>query len=207
MARLLLPSLWSREELPTDIRVELELIHSCFIRGYNFHRKGDLARMHATLKTLSHFDRARVAHLELEPEQERFVDELDFVFSELQGNARPDLEHPFAVDVRHQIVGFFVLREQAALPEWAPPGVITLHSFRVGRGYQGNGYGKAATELVSQWISTNRPSANRLMLAVEEDNVRARHFYLASGFSDTGATYCDKKFGLQNVLEREIGSV
>ncbi|BCG83324.1 GNAT family N-acetyltransferase [Mesorhizobium sp. 113-3-3] len=160
--------------------------------------------MHATLKTLSHFDRVRVAHLKLEPEQEQFVDPLDLVFSELQGNGRPDLEHPFSIVVRHQIVGFFVLREKAALPEWAPPGVITLHSFRVGRGYQGNGYGRAATGLVSQWISTNRPFVRRLMLAVEEDNVTARHFYLASGFFDTGATYYDKNFGLQNVLEREI---
>lgn len=162
--------------------------------------------MHAALKTLSHFDRARVAHLELEPEQEQFVDPLDFVFSELQGNARPDLEHPFSVVVRHQIVGFFVLREKAALPEWAPPGVITLHSFRVGRGYQGHGYGKATIGLVSRWISTNRPSVRRLMLTVEENNLRARHFYMTSRFSGTGATYCDK-FGLQNVLEREIDSV
>ncbi|RWN87439.1 MAG: GNAT family N-acetyltransferase [Mesorhizobium sp.] len=163
--------------------------------------------MHAMLKTLSRFDRARVANLELEPEQEQFVDPLDFVFSELQGNARPDLEHPFAVVVHHQIVGFFVLREKAALPEWAPPGVITMHSFRVGLGYQGNGYGKAATGLVSHWISANRPSAKRLMLAVEENNARARHFYLTAGFFDTGATYYDEKFGLQNVLEREIESV
>ncbi|MER9281591.1 GNAT family N-acetyltransferase [Mesorhizobium sp. M0522] len=162
--------------------------------------------MHATLNTLSHFDRARVAHLELEPEQEQFVDPLDLVFLELQGNARPDVEHPFSIVVRHQIVGFFVLREKAALPKWAPRGVITLHSLRVGRDYQGNGYGKAATGLASQWISKNRPSVSRLMLTVDEDNAMARHIYLKSGFLDTGATYFDK-FGLQNVLEREINCV
>ncbi|WP_287208044.1 GNAT family N-acetyltransferase [Mesorhizobium sp.] len=159
--------------------------------------------MHATLKTLSHFDRARVAHLKLEPEQERFVDPLDLVFSELQANARPDLEHPFSIVVRHQTVGFFVLREKAALPEWAPSGVITLHSFRVGREYQGNGYGKAVTGLASKWVSTNRPCVSRLMLTVEEDNAMARRVYLKSGFSDTGATYFDK-FGMQNILEYEI---
>ncbi|MER8583296.1 GNAT family N-acetyltransferase [Mesorhizobium sp. M1423] len=162
--------------------------------------------MHVTLKTLSHFDRARVAQLKLEPTQEQFVDPLGLVFSELQGNARPDLEHPFSIVVRHQTVGFFVLREKAALPEWAPPGVITLHSFRVGRGYQGNGYGKAGIGLASQWISKNRPCVSRLMLTVEEDNVTARHVYLKSGFFDTGATYYDT-FGLQNILEYEIGLV
>ncbi|WP_292223224.1 GNAT family N-acetyltransferase [Mesorhizobium sp.] len=162
--------------------------------------------MHATLKTLSLFDRSRVAHLKLEPEQERFVDPLDLVFSELQGNARPDLEHPFAIVVRHQTVGFFVMREKAALPEWAPPGVITLHSFRVGRGYQGNGYGKSVTGLASQWISKNRPCVSRLMLTVEVDNIMARNTYLTSGFVDTGATYFDK-FGLQNILAYEIDLV
>ncbi|MGX7877154.1 GNAT family N-acetyltransferase [Mesorhizobium sp. ORM6] len=162
--------------------------------------------MHPTLKILSHFDGARVAHLKLEPEQEQFVDPLDSVFSELQGKARPDLEHPFSIVVRHQTVGFFVLREKLALPEWAPPGVITLHSFRVGRGYQGNGYGKAATGLASEWISTNRPSVSRLMLTIEEDNVMARHVYVRSGFFDTGDTYYDK-FGRQNILERAIDFV
>lgn len=43
--------------------------------------------MYATLKTLSHFDQAPVAHLKLEPEQERFIDPWNLVFSELQANS------------------------------------------------------------------------------------------------------------------------
>ncbi|TIM79694.1 MAG: pyridoxal-5'-phosphate-dependent protein beta subunit, partial [Mesorhizobium sp.] len=97
--------------------------------------------MHATLKSLSHFDHGTVTHLKLEPEQEEFVGPLDLSFSELQNSSHPELEHPFSIVVGVETVGFFILREKAALPEWAPPDVITLHSLRVGQAYQGNGYG------------------------------------------------------------------
>lgn len=159
--------------------------------------------MRATLKGLSQFDYGVVAHLKLEPEQEEFVDSLDLVFSELQDSSHSDLEHPFTVVVRDEIVGFFVLREKAALPEWAPPDVMTLHSLCVDRAYQGNGYGKAATELATRWISTNRPCIDRLMLGVNVRNVTARSAYLKSGFRDTGGTYYGPS-GIQNILEGKI---
>ncbi|WP_442868704.1 GNAT family N-acetyltransferase [Bradyrhizobium sp. CCBAU 21360] len=159
--------------------------------------------MCSTLRAVSRFDYSMVAHLELEPEQEQFAGPLDAVFSDLRQSSWPDLEHPFSIIVRDNIVGFFVLRERTALPEWAPPGVITLHSFRIGRAYQGNGYGKAATGLAVEWIFTNRPCVNRLMLGVNVLNVTARCVYLKSGFRDTGATHLGP-IGPQNILEYEI---
>ncbi|WP_342723898.1 GNAT family N-acetyltransferase [Bradyrhizobium sp. B097] len=161
--------------------------------------------MRAMLKTLSRSNYAMVAHLEIEPEQEQFVDSLNLVFAQLRNSSHPELEHPFSIVFRHEVVGFFVLREKAALPEWAPSDVITLHSIRVGRAYQGNGYGKAATSLVADWISTNRASVNRLMLAVNARNVRARGAYLKSGFRDTGTTH-PGPIGPQNILEYRISS-
>ncbi|RUW28352.1 hypothetical protein [Mesorhizobium sp. M1E.F.Ca.ET.041.01.1.1] len=62
--------------------------------------------MHVTLKTLSRFDHATVAHLQLEPEQEQFVAPLDLSFSELRSSSYPELEHPFSIVVGHQVVGF-----------------------------------------------------------------------------------------------------
>lgn len=161
--------------------------------------------MRATLQAVSRFDYVAVAHLELEPEQEQFAGPLDLVFSELLKSPRPELEHPFSIVVRDSIVGFFVLREKAALPAWAPPDVITLHSLRVGRAYQGNGYGKAATGLAVQWILTNRACIKRLMLGVNVLNVAARCAYLNSGFRDTGGTHLGP-IGPQNILEYEIGA-
>ncbi|SEK13483.1 pyridoxal-phosphate dependent enzyme [Paraburkholderia diazotrophica] len=154
----------------------------------------------ATLMALSRFDGASVAHLELKPEQRQFVEPLYAVFQELQCGAHPENEHPFSVTVGEEVVGFFVLRENAALPEWAPSDAITLHSFRIDRAYQGNGYGKAAVGLMVHWIRLNKPYAPRLMLAVNERNAIGRQVYINSGFHDTGINYCGPT-GLQDVFE------
>lgn len=160
--------------------------------------------MCAMLKAIPYFDCAAVAHLTLEPEQEQFAGSLDCVFSELRESSRSDLEHPFSIVVRGEIVGFFVLRERAALPEWAPPDVITWHSLRIGKPYQGNGYGKKAFELVAQWICTNRPHISRVMFAVNARNLKARSAFLKVGSRDTGATYRGP-IGPQNIFEYKIG--
>ncbi|MGY5795537.1 pyridoxal-phosphate dependent enzyme len=157
----------------------------------------------AALRPLTHIDITAVNHLQLEPEQGQFVDPLYVVFLELRNSLHPEYEHPFAVTIRNEIVGFFVLREKAALPEWAPPDAVTLHNLRIGVTYQGNGYGKAVTGLAVRWISANRRSINRLMLAVNERNVTARHVYLGSGFRETGIIYCGSA-GLQDILEYKI---
>jgi len=160
-------------------------------------------RPRTTLEALSPFEYLKVAHLKLEPEQEQFVDPLETSFAELRNTSFPGLYHPFAMVSRDEIVGFFILRERAALPEWAPPEVFTLHSLRVGLAYQGNGYGRAAARLARLWILTNRPSIKRLMLGVNVRNVTARHLYLKTGFRDTGATY-QGPHGLQNIFELEV---
>ncbi|MCA1386112.1 MULTISPECIES: GNAT family N-acetyltransferase [unclassified Bradyrhizobium] len=159
--------------------------------------------MRAALKSLSHLDYPLVAHLRVEPEQEDFVDPLDLVFSELRNSACPGFEHAFSIEVCEKTVGFFVLRERAALPEWALPNAMTLHTLCVDRSCQRNGYGKAAIELAARWISRNRPSIGSLMLGVNVRNVTARAVYLESGFRDTGATHYGPS-GLQNILKHEI---
>lgn len=160
--------------------------------------------MCAALKSLSRFDCAVVARLKIEPEQEDFVDSLDLVFAELRNSSWPCLEHPFSIVASDEVVGFFVLREGAALPEWAPPNAMTLHSLCVDRAYQGNGYGRAAIKLAARWVSTNRPRVNSLMLGVNVRNETARAVYLKSGFRDTGATHFGPS-GTQNILEHKIG--
>ncbi|WOH57628.1 GNAT family N-acetyltransferase [Bradyrhizobium sp. BWC-3-1] len=160
--------------------------------------------MRAALKSLSHFDYAVVAHLKIEPEQEDFVDSLDLVFSELRNSSWPGLEHAFSMVASDEVVGFFVLREGAALPEWAYPNAMTLHSLCVDRAYQGIGYGRAATKLAARWVSKNRPYVGSLMLGVNVRNETARAVYLKSGFRDTGATHFGPS-GTQNILEHKIG--
>ncbi|WP_206618665.1 MULTISPECIES: pyridoxal-phosphate dependent enzyme [unclassified Mesorhizobium] len=154
----------------------------------------------ARLIALSRFDDAAVIHLKLDPEQEQFVDPLEVVFSDLRNSSWPECEHPFSIVVRDEAVGFFVLREKMALPEWAPPDVITLHSLRVGSTHQRSGYGEAAMRLAVQWVLVNRPAVACLLLAANVRNLTARNVYLRSGFCDTGATYCGP-VGTQNILK------
>ncbi|WP_370650468.1 pyridoxal-phosphate dependent enzyme [Neorhizobium galegae] len=155
------------------------------------------------LQKLTAFDYQKVSHLDLDPEQERYVDPLELSFSELESNFAPKSHHPFAIIACGEAVGFFILREGAALPEWAPPGVCTLHSLRVGREYQGKGYGIAATRLAIEWLKTNRPCIKRLMLGVNVRNVTARLVYMKAGFQDTGGRY-EGPCGPQDILRFDL---
>ncbi|CAD6563298.1 pyridoxal-phosphate dependent enzyme [Paraburkholderia sabiae] len=160
-------------------------------------------RQDAKLIFLTRFDSASVAHLQLKAEQTHFVDSLYTVFRELQTSSLDENEHPCSVAVGDKIVGFFVLREKAALPDWAPSDSVTVHSFRIDQLYQGNGYGKAAAGLIADWVLSNRRHVNRLMLAVNRSNVIAKQTYLSSGFYETGINYCGAT-GYQDILEYKL---
>ncbi len=131
-------------------------------------------------------DKAAIERLVLGPEQELFAGSIDTIFDDLRTSKHPDHEHAFAIVAQGVLVGFFVLREKARLPGWAPAEAITLHSFRISRDRQGEGFGRAGIELAIAWINENRPTAKRLMLAVNARNGQARAVYLRCGFFDTG---------------------
>ncbi|WP_217579078.1 hypothetical protein, partial [Mesorhizobium sp. GbtcB19] len=78
-------------------------------------------------------------------------------FDDLQNSRFPDMEHPFAIVASGRRVGFFILREKQAVPDWAPGGVVTPHSFRISRVWQGKGYGRAGVDLAVSWVRWNRP--------------------------------------------------
>ena len=151
-------------------------------------------------------ERHAVSHLALDPEQEEFAGLLGAVFGELEKSQHPEAEHPFAIVARDEIVGFFILREKSAVPVWASQDVITLHSFRVGRIHQGEGYGRAGVMLAARWTLWYRPNVPRLMLAVNVRNSHARSVYLSCGFVDTGAIH-HGPIGDQNILAYHINRV
>jgi len=131
--------------------------------------------------------RTAIKKLVLDPEQEQFAGSVDTVFDGLRDSPSADSEHAFAVVAGSEAIGFFILRENDALPVWAPRGVVTLHSFRISRDVQGMGYGRAAVDLAICWVRQNRPDVGQLMLAVNARNLRAMSLYLKAGFVDEGA--------------------
>ncbi|TPN37869.1 GNAT family N-acetyltransferase [Mesorhizobium sp. B2-3-3] len=156
-----------------------------------------------SLRRVGLSDRAAVERLLLDPEQEQFAGLVDVVFDELRNSPHPEFEHPFAIVAASETVGFFVLREKQAVPQWAPPGVVTLHSFRIGRTAQGRGYGRAGAGLAIAWVRRQRPGAGKLMLAVNVRNAVARSVYLRAGFADTGVIF-GGPIGDQNILAARV---
>jgi ribosomal protein S18 acetylase RimI-like enzyme len=66
----------------------------------------------------------------------------------------------------------------------AEPGVGRLYAMWVAPDARGAGIGRALVDAVVEWSRAR--GCSRLVLAVTETNERARHFYEARGFADTG---------------------
>jgi cysteine synthase A len=158
------------------------------------------------LRAVTVLDRGEIQQLTLDPEQEQFAGSVDAVFDALRESPHPRMEHPFAIVAGTQTVGFLVLREKLALPDWAPGGAVTLHSFRIHEARQGMGYGRAAVGLAISWVRARRRTVSQLMLAVNVRNTPAKALYLKSGFVDTGRIV-HGPIGDQHILAFRLGRV
>lgn len=150
-------------------------------------------------------DRELVEGIALPPDQEVFAGSLDEVFGRLNERDAMGLEQGFAViSPANEVVGFFVLREGLRRPPWAPPGAVSLHSFRVRPGMQGQGIGRRCIELLEDWFARQRPTQPQLMLAVNARNEPAIAAYRKIGFVDTGARHQDRH-GPQYIFAKPVG--
>lgn len=104
----------------------------------------------------------------------------------LKNSTYPETHHAFAIMLARTAVGFFILREGSALPEWANKTAITFHNFSISNQFHRKGYGKAGIGLAARWITENRPQARAMELAVNSGNNTALALYLKCGFVDTG---------------------
>lgn len=150
-------------------------------------------------------DRELVEAIALPPEQEVFAGSLDEVFGRLNEPDAPGQEQGFAViSPENEVVGFFVLREGLRRPSWAPPGAVSLHSFRVRPGMQGQGIGRRCIDLLENWFARQRPTQPQLMLAVNARNEAAIAAYRRIGFVDTGLRH-EEGHGPQYVFAKPVG--
>lgn len=122
-------------------------------------------------------------------DQEQFAGSVKEVFETLSGSPFGHLHHPAMVFLREKPVALFVLREGEAMPLWAPPCVVTMHSFRVAADHQRQGVGRFAFQAAIEWVRVNRPLLSHLMLAVNARNHEAIAAYMSWGFEDTGETH------------------
>lgn len=122
----------------------------------------------------------------------------------LKHSTYPETNHAFAIMLARTAVGFFILKEGPALPEWANKDAITLHNFSISSQFHRKGYGLAGIGLAARWISENRPQARVIELAVNSGNKAALALYLKCGFVDTGKR-ARGSFGELIILAHAIG--
>lgn len=100
--------------------------------------------------------------------------------------------HLFLIRSGDAAVGFLCLRDGDAKPDWAPEDAVTLHNFRIGLPWRGQGFGRAAMLACRRRVLDHHPEALRLDMAVNEANTHAIGFYASCGFSPTGAVHAGR---------------
>ncbi|MCA0987639.1 GNAT family N-acetyltransferase [Guptibacillus algicola] len=93
--------------------------------------------------------------------------------------------HPVVVLSEEKVVGFFVLHSGKGAEEYTSnKNAMLLRAFSIDQKEQGNGYGKEAMSLVKEYVKTNFPDIDEVVLGVNEENVAARKIYLEHGYVD-----------------------
>ncbi|MFS0673174.1 GNAT family N-acetyltransferase [Ornithinibacillus sp. 179-J 7C1 HS] len=84
-------------------------------------------------------------------------------------------------------VGFFLLHATERVKEYSSNSkAMLLTSFSINRVEQGKGYAKQAMLLLKDFVTTEFPNCNEIVLAVNHKNIAAQQLYLNIGFQDTG---------------------
>jgi len=91
---------------------------------------------------------------------------------------------PYAFYASTEMVGFTELAyEPESLDNY------WIFHFFIDRRYQGQGYGKAALNLLLQFIRDHHPRCQAIQLTVHPENVRAQRLYTDAGFQPTGTLF------------------
>lgn len=101
-------------------------------------------------------------------------------------------EHRIVLLSDNTPVGFFLLNTTAKVLEYSrSPHAVLLTSLSINQIEQGNGYAKKAMLLVKEFVQTEFPDCDEIVLAVNHKNTAAHQLYVKTGFQDTG----DRKTG------------
>lgn len=156
--------------------------------------------MSVTLCPLTLADRARVAHLTVNPDQLRFAGTVADAFDA----PHPDVD--FHAMMRGDTpVGFFKIdRGYPTAHGFAEPGDLGLRAVIVDAAQQGQGIGTAAMRALPAYLRGHYPQARRLWLTVNLQNPAAIASYLKGGFRDTGAIWPHGNAGPQHIMRLSL---
>ncbi|GIO07196.1 N-acetyltransferase [Brevibacillus reuszeri] len=139
---------------------------------------------HASNVALMHFAHHHEAALqmfELPEEQEQFTSLPQRITEVTAG------QHRIVIISDQKPVGFFLLHATDRVKEYSEnPKAMLLTSFSIDHVEQGKGYAKRGMLLLPEFVKTEFPTCNEIVLAVNHKNIPAQKLYLQVGFSDTG---------------------
>ncbi|MDF9758694.1 GNAT family N-acetyltransferase [Peribacillus simplex] len=108
-------------------------------------------------------------------------------------------QHRIVILSDDEPVGFFLLHSTDRVKEYSTnPNAMLLTALSVDYKQQGKGYAKQGMLLLDEFVKSEFPNCDEIVLAVNHKNIPAQKLYVRAGFHDTGL----RKFG--NIGEQYI---
>ncbi|WP_156856072.1 GNAT family N-acetyltransferase [Oceanobacillus sp. AG] len=134
-----------------------------------------------TLKPFSSKYVEELNSFELPEEQAQFTALPSKILEEIEG------QHRIVILDEDEPVGFFLLHETERVKEYSDnPNAMLLTALSVNYAKQGKGYAKQAMFLLRDFVKTEFPDCDEIVLAVNHKNIPAQSLYAGVGFTDTG---------------------
>jgi len=113
-------------------------------------------------------------------------------------------KHPVVVLLNDIPVGFFGLHlGEEVLDYIKNPKAILLRYFSINHPHSGKGYAKETLRLLPDFVKSNFPEVDEIVLAVNQKNFTAQRLYDKSNFKDTGIRRVSPK-GPQFILSYKL---
>ena len=96
-------------------------------------------------------------------------------------------QHRIVILSENEPVGFFLLHSTERVKEYSDnPKAMLLTALSVNHAKQGKGYAKQGMLLLKNFVKTDFPNCDEIVLVVNYKNIPAQKLYLKVGFEDTG---------------------
>jgi len=138
----------------------------------------------------------KLKRVELKHFSSKYMEELNsFVlteeqkqFSALPSNFEEINEGQYRIVILsdHTPVGFFLLNSNERVKKYSNnSNALLLTALSINHAEQGKGYAKQGMILLVEFVLSEFPHCNELVLVVDKDNIPAQKLYLKVGFEDT----------------------
>ncbi|MFI8491655.1 GNAT family N-acetyltransferase [Peribacillus butanolivorans] len=123
----------------------------------------------------------KLNHFEL-PEEQGLFTALPNNFTEVTKG-----QHRIVILSDYEPVGFFLLHSTDRVNEYSTnPNAMLLTALSVDHAKQGKGYAKQGMLLLAEFVKSEFPNCDEIVLAVNHKNIPAQKLYIKVGFQDTG---------------------